>query len=183
MRNFKILEKSGVFLKFVETENGLYLNSIASVGDLPNNDIGFLPFICCAAGVTCGSTGADSAVYKVFIGEFRQTDFVENENLLKIKYRSDKLSCETETEYRFLGGGTEERGARGGNYVLRKFCNDGRRCVTREEGRLRFALYGESFRERLRGFENRGGKRGRFDRTRRDFIFRRFFKRRGVDED
>ena len=105
MRNFKILEKSGVFLKFVETENGLYLNSIASGGDLPNNDIGFLPFICCAAGVTCGSTGADSAVYKVFIGEFRQTDFVENENLLRIKYRSDKLSCETETEYRFLGGG------------------------------------------------------------------------------
>lgn len=84
---------------------------------------------------------------------------------------------------RIPDGGAEKRGERGGNYVLRKFCNDGRRCVTREKERLRFALYGESFRERLRGFENRGGKRGRFDRTRRDFIFRRFFKRRAIDED
>lgn len=105
MRNFKVFEKSGVFLKFVETENGLYLNSIASSGDLPKNDVGFLPFICCTAGVTCGTTGADSAVYKVFIGEFRQTDLIETENMLKITYHSDKLSCDTETEYSFLGGG------------------------------------------------------------------------------
>lgn len=101
----KTIEKNGVYFKFLETENGLFLHSVSTNRSEPTNGTSFLPFIVCPLGQSAGSTfGAFSTAFKNRLGDFRQTGWFETNDELKIVYESDMFSCRVETVYAFVRG-------------------------------------------------------------------------------
>lgn len=105
MKNYRIIQHENLYLKFIQTEKGWFLNQISSDADEPTNDYTFTPFVVCTSGLSVGSFGGDVTTYKNNLCGFTQTewDFVEGE-YLKILYECEALHCKAEVVYEFVKG-------------------------------------------------------------------------------
>lgn len=103
MKNYRIIKHENLYLKFIQTEKGWFLNQISSDASQPTNDYAFTPFVLCESGLSVGSFGGDVTTYKNNLCGFTQTEWCFQEGVqLKILYECEALHCKAEVVYDFV---------------------------------------------------------------------------------